>query len=101
MTFDHRVGLDLDKDLLSQLAKGGARPVSFRRRRAGHREFFVKEVQSLISPVARRVQLEINYDPSLGWNTLRLRPQHSANRINLKLDDMNQGLTEVVMMRFK
>ena len=96
------VGLDLDKDLLSQLAKGGRGLFHFVADAQDIEKVFVKEVQSLISPVARRVQLEINYDPNLELEHLYgYEPQHSTNRINLNLDDMNTGLTEVVLMRFK
>ncbi|HEY0404236.1 MAG TPA: von Willebrand factor type A domain-containing protein [Pyrinomonadaceae bacterium] len=96
------VGLDLDKDLLNKLAKGGRGLFHFVADAQDIEKVFVKELQSLVSPVARRVQLEINYDPGLELAQLYgYEPQHSTNRINLKLDDMNQGLTEVVMMRFK
>jgi Mg-chelatase subunit ChlD len=96
------VGVDLDKDLLSQLAKGGRGLFHFVADAQDIEKVFVKEVQSLISPVARRVQLEINYDPDLELAQLYgYEPQHTSTRINLKLDDMNQGLTEVVLMRFK
>jgi hypothetical protein len=96
------VGLDLDKDLLRQLAKGGRGLFHFVADAQDIEKVFVKEVQSLISPVARRVQLEITYDPELELAHLYgYEPQYGANRINLKLDDMNQGLTEVVLMRFK
>lgn len=96
------VGLDLDKDLLSQLAKGGRGLFHFVADSQDIEKVFVKELQSLISPVARRVQLEINYHPDLELEKFYgYEPQYSTNRVNLKLDDMNQGLTEVVLMRFK
>lgn len=96
------VGLDLDKDLLRQLANGGRGLFHFVADSADIEKVFVKELQSLISPVARRVQLEINYDPALELEQLYgYTPQYSTNRVNLHLDDMNSGLTEVVLMRFK
>jgi Mg-chelatase subunit ChlD len=96
------VGLDLDKDLLRQLAKGGRGLFHFVADAQDIEKVFVREVQSLVSPVARRVQLEVNYDPALELeNIYGYEPQHGANRVQIKLDDMNQGLTEVVMMRFK
>jgi hypothetical protein len=96
------VGLELDKDLLRTLAKGGRGLFHFVADSQDIEKVFVKELQSLISPVARNVQVEINYDPGLELEHLYgYDPQFSANRVTLKLDDMNQGLTEVVMMRFK
>ncbi|HEX8491379.1 MAG TPA: VWA domain-containing protein [Pyrinomonadaceae bacterium] len=96
------VGLDLDKDLLRQLAKGGRGLFHFVAAAQDIEKVFVNEVQSLISPVARRVQLEIDYGPELELEHLYgYEPQYSSNRINLKLEDMNQGLTEVVLARFK
>lgn len=96
------VGLDLDKDLLRQLSKGGRGLFHFVADAQDIEKVFVKEVQSLISPVARRVQLEIAYSPELELEHLYgYEPQHGNNRVTLKFDDMNQGLTEVVLMRFR
>jgi Mg-chelatase subunit ChlD len=96
------VGLDLDKDLLRELAKGGRGLFHFVANAEDIEKVFVREVQSLVSPVARRVRLEIDYDPALELEHLYgYEPQHSASGVKLTLDDMNQGLTEVVMMRFK
>jgi Ca-activated chloride channel family protein len=96
------VGLDLDKDLLRTLAKGGRGLFHFVADSQDIEKVFIKEVQSLISPVARRVQLEINYDSQLELEQLYgYEPQHIGNSVRIKFDDMNQGLTEVVMMRFR
>lgn len=96
------VGLDLDKDLLRDLARGGRGLFHFVADVQDVEKVFVKELQSLVSPVARRVRVEIDYDPELEPTHLYgYEPQYSTNRATLNLDDMNQGLTEVVLMNFR
>jgi hypothetical protein len=63
---------------------------------------FVDELQSLISPVAYEPRLEIDYDPDL--ELIRLfgyQPELRRSGATLKLDNMNQGLTQVVLLRFR
>jgi hypothetical protein len=59
-------------------------------------------VQSLIAPVARNVKLEIEYARELALtHVYGYEPHYGSNRVSLHLDDMNQGLTEVVLLTFQ
>lgn len=96
------VGLDLNKDLLRTLAKSGRGLFHFVADTEDISKVFIKEVQSLISPVANEPNLEIEYDANLELAQLYgYEPQTSRNRIRLKLDNMNSGMTQVVLLRFR
>jgi Ca-activated chloride channel homolog len=96
------VGLDLNKDLLRQLAKSGRGLFHFVADAQEVEKVFLKEVQSLVSPVAAEPNVEIDYDAGLELAQLYgYEPQLRRSGATLKLDNMNQGLTEVVLLRFK
>jgi Ca-activated chloride channel family protein len=96
------VGLDLNKDLLRQLAKSGRGLFHFVADAQDIKKVFIKEVQSLVSPVASEPNVEIEYDAGLELAQLYgYEPQLRRNTVMLKLDNMNNGLTEVVLLRFK
>lgn len=96
------VGLELDKDLLRTLAKSGRGLFHFVGETEDVEKIFVSEVQSLMSPVARNVELSVEFD-----NSLRLEkvfgyaPQRTANSVKIPLENMNNGLTAVALMRFR
>ncbi|HEX8889599.1 MAG TPA: VWA domain-containing protein [Pyrinomonadaceae bacterium] len=97
------VGLDLNKDLLRELAKSGRGLFHFVADAEDINKVFVKEVQSLVSPVASEPNVEIMYDAS-DLEVAQLygyEPKIRDGRVTLKLDNMNSGLTEVVLLRFK
>jgi len=96
------VGLDLNKDLLSQLAKSGRGLFHFVEDAQDSEKVFVKEVQSLVSPVATEPSVEIDYDPDLELVKLYgYEPRYHGNGATLKLDNMNHGLTQVILLRFR
>jgi Ca-activated chloride channel homolog len=96
------VGLDLNKDLLRTLAKSGRGLFHFVADTEDITKVFVKEVQSLVSPVASEPNLEIEYDSSLELaQVYGYEPQASGNGLRIKLDNMNSGMTQVVLLRFK
>jgi Ca-activated chloride channel family protein len=96
------VGLDLNKDLLRQLAKSGRGLFHFVADVQDIKKVFIKEVQSLVSPVATEPNVEIEYASDLELAQLYgYEPQLRRNVVTLKLDNMNNGLTQVVLLRFK
>jgi Mg-chelatase subunit ChlD len=96
------VGLDLNKDLLRQLAKSGRGLFHFVADAQDIKKVFIKEVQSLVSPVASEPNVEIDYDSGLELAQLYgYEPQLRQNAVTLKLDNMNSGLTQVVLLRFR
>ena len=96
------VGLDLNKDLLRELAKSGRGLFHFVAAAQDIEKIFAREVQSLVSPVATEPNVEIEYDSGLELVQLYgYEPQVSDHDVTLKLDNMNSGLTEVVLLRFR
>jgi hypothetical protein len=96
------VGFDLNKDLLRDLAKSGRGLFHFVADAQDIEKVFAKEVQSLVSPVATEPNLEIAYDSDLELVQLYGYEPHERDReVRLKLDNMNSGLTQVVLLRFK
>jgi Ca-activated chloride channel homolog len=96
------VGLDLNKDLLRQLAQSGRGLFHFVADAQDIEKVFIDELQSLISPVAYEPNLEIDYDSDLELIQLYgCQPELRKSGVTLKLDNMNHGLTEVVLLRFR
>lgn len=96
------VGLDLNKDLLRQLAKSGRGLFHFVADARDIEKVFITELQSLISPVASEPKVDIDYDSGLELVQLYgYDPLLRKNGMTLKLDNMNQGLTQVILMRFR
>lgn len=96
------VGLDLNKDLLRHLAKSGRGLFHFVADAEDIEKVFIKEVQSLVSPVASQPDLEIEYDDGLELVQLYgYEPLSTRNYVRLKLDNMNHGMTQVVLLRFR
>jgi len=96
------VGLDLNKDLLRELAKSGRGLFHFVADTEDIEKVFIKELQSLVAPVAYEPNVEIVYDPALELEQVYgYEPQLRKSGVKIKLDNMNHGLTQVVMLRFR
>src|SRR6185295_7694653 len=95
------VGRDLDNDLLRTLAQRGHGLYHFVADARDIEKVFVNEVQSLVSPVARDVRVEIVSDVSLRLEHIYgYQPRYSTNRVTLDMEDLNNGATEVVILKY-
>ncbi|HEX8738350.1 MAG TPA: VWA domain-containing protein [Pyrinomonadaceae bacterium] len=96
------VGLNLNNDLLRTLAESGRGLYHFVSDYQDIEKVFVTEVQSLVSSVAKRVEVSVNYDANLQVEKIYgYAPRLRANGFSINLDNMNNGLTQVVMVRFR
>ena len=96
------VGLELNNELLRTLARSGRGLYHFISDYQDIDKVFVNEVQSLISSVAKRVELNVDPDPSLRVEKVfGYSPRYRGNGFSIGLDDMNNGLTQVVMIKFR
>ncbi|HEV8487916.1 MAG TPA: VWA domain-containing protein [Blastocatellia bacterium] len=96
------VGLDLNQDLLRQLAKSGRGLFHFVADAQDLHKVFIKELQSLLSLVATEPRVEVSYHSDLHLaQVYGYEPELHEDSVALKLDNMNQGLTQVVLLRFK
>lgn len=96
------VGLDLNNDLLRTLAERGRGLYHFVSDYQDIEKVFVNEVQSLVSSVAKKVEVSVDYDANLQIEKIYgYEPRLRANGFSINLDNMNNGLTQVVMVRFR
>jgi Mg-chelatase subunit ChlD len=96
------VGMDLNKDLLRELAKSGRGLFHFVADAEDIEKVFIKEVQSLVSPVAYEPNIDIAFDPALELQQVYgYEPLFRKSGVKIKLDNMNNGLTQVIMLRFR
>jgi Mg-chelatase subunit ChlD len=96
------VGLDLNKDLLRDLAKSGRGLFHFVADAQDIDKVFLREVQSLVAPVANEPNLQVEYGPGVELvQVYGYEPERYPGGLRVKLDDMNQGLTQVVLLRFR
>ena len=95
------VGQDLDNDLLRTLSRKGRGLYHFVADPNDIAKIFVNEVQSLLSPVARDVRVEITQDSSLCLDRLfGYSPRIEGNRMTLDLDDLNSAATQVILLQY-
>jgi len=96
------VGLDLNNDLLRTLARSGRGLYHFISDYKDIDKVFVNEVQSLVSSVAKRVEVRIEYGSGLQVEKIfGYQPRYGNGTVSVTLDDMNNGLTEVIMAKFR
>src|ERR1700752_3100063 len=96
------VGLDLNNDLLRTLARSGRGLYHFISDYQDINKVFINEVQSLVSSVAKNVQVKIEYGPGLQVaKVYGYTPQYGNGHVTVPRDDMNNGLTQVVMAKFR
>ncbi|MCM3872708.1 MAG: VWA domain-containing protein [Pyrinomonadaceae bacterium] len=96
------VGLELNNDLLRTLARSGRGLYHFISDYKDIDKVFVNEVQSLISSVAKNVTVRIEYGPGLQLEKIYgYAPTNSNGSVSIVMDDMNNGLTQVIMAKFR
>ena len=96
------VGMNLNNDLLRTLARSGRGLYHFVADYQDIEKVFVNEVQSLISQVARKVEVNVDYDSNLQVEKIYgYAPRMRANGFSVSMDNMNNGLTQVIMTRFR
>src|SRR6185312_7972383 len=96
------VVLDLNNDLLRTLARSGRGLYHFISDFKDIDKVFVNEVQSLVSSVAKNVEVRIEYGPGLQVEKIYgYQPRYGNGTASVALDNMNNGLTEVIMAKFR
>jgi Mg-chelatase subunit ChlD len=96
------VGLELNNDLLRTLARSGRGLYHFISDYKDINKVFVNEVQSLVSSVAKNVEVRIEYGSVLQLQKIYgYAPRYSTNSVSVVMDDMNNGLTQVIMAKFR
>ncbi len=95
------VGLDLNRDLLQDLAKSGRGLFHFVADSEDIEKVFVRELQSLISPVATDPSIEIDFGSGMELTKVYgYEPKRSKNSVTIPLDNLNSGATQVILLSF-
>ena len=95
------VGYTTNQELLKQLAESGRGLHHFIADDAEIRKVFVDELQSLVAPVARDAEVEISWPASLLVDEVYgAKVRHDTQSMRFSLNDMNHGLTQVVLVEF-
>lgn len=96
------VGMELNNDLLRTLAKSGRGLYHFVADSIDIEKVFITELQSLISQAARQPELTVENSSGLTMEKIYgYTPRIRANGASISLENMNNGLTQVVMMKFR
>ncbi|MCB9869675.1 MAG: VWA domain-containing protein [Planctomycetes bacterium] len=94
------VGKDFNHELLARLAKAGHGLFHFVSDRQQVEKVFVDEAQSLSGAVARDVRLEVRHGRDIEVDEVfGYRPAMRRGGFSVPLDDLNHGLTSVVLAK--
>lgn len=95
-------GAEIDRALLARLAEGGHGLAHFIGDDEDITKVFEREAQSLFEPVARDVELTLEWPAGLELEQVYgYAPRCEGQRLHLRLDDLNVGTTQVVLASVK
>ncbi len=95
------VGNNVNLDLLQQIAKAGKGQCHFIGLAEDIEKVFINEVEGLLSPVARNVSVEIQFDTGLEISHIYgYSPKFRNKGVIFELENMNSGRTQIVMVKF-
>jgi uncharacterized protein YegL len=97
------VGEGYNVALLSQLATLGGGLLEHVGDARSMQEAFVNQLNSVLFPTAKNVEVEITYNKQLTYKQLMGFPitEHSGNRLKIKLKNMYSGLNQLAYLQFK
>ncbi len=97
------VGEAYNVALLQKLATLGGGLLEHVGDAAGMREAFINQLNSVLYPIAKNLEVEITYNKHLEYKQLLGFPltEKSGNRLKLKLKNMYAGLNQLAFLRFK
>ena len=96
------VGVDFNYKLSRQLTKNGKNQIHFINDPADIQKIFIDEVEALLYPAAKNPYLEIEFGDDLEVAQFYgYEPTILNEKIQLNLNNMNAGLTQVVMAKLK
>ena len=96
------VGSNFNHQLMRSLTNAGRGLLHFVADDADIEKTFVDELESLLSPVARRVSVEIEFEEPLQLIHVRgYQPSIDGRTVMVGLQDLNHGATQVILARFR
>ena len=96
------IGVDFNYDLSRKLTSSGKNQIHFINNPDDIQKIFINEVEALLYPVAKQSYLEIEFADNLELlQFYGYEPTTTNNTIRLNLNNINAGLTQVVLAKFK
>ncbi len=96
------IGVQVNDGLARQITQSGKHSFHYVNDSEDIKKIFVDEVEAIFSTIAKEVQLTLEYDENLVLDELYgYAPAFKNNKMILKLNNMNAGLTQVVLAKFK
>lgn len=96
------VGVDFNYGLSRQLTRSQKSQIHFVNDPADIEKVFVEEAEALLAPVAQNVALVIEHAGDLELEHLYgYSPRFEKFKIIIDLDNINAGLTQVILLKFK
>ena len=98
------LGVDFNNGLLREIADSGRGVMHYVGDAKDIKKVFVDEIDSVLAPAARKVKLTLDLDedsatPKIYGYQQQQESKDNGQRYVFKLDDLNHGATQVVMVR--
>lgn len=95
------VGMDFNTDLSRKITDNAKSSIYFINDSEDIKKVFIDEVESLLCPVTRNAKLILEFDEGIALETFfGYTPTIGKNRLELDLNNMNKGLTQIFLARF-
>lgn len=95
------VGVDFNVDLSRKITENAKSSIYFINDSEDIKKVFIDEVESLLCPVATEAKLVLEFDEGISLdNFFGYQPIIKKNRLELELNNMNRGLTQIFLARF-
>lgn len=95
------VGVDFNTDLSRKITDNAHSSIHFINDSEDIKKVFIDEVESLLCPVARDAKLILEFDEGIELeNFFGYTPTVRTNRLEVDLNNMNRGLTQIFLARF-
>ena len=95
------VGYGVNYELLRQIAKNGKGANHYVGCAEDVQKVFIDEVESLLSPVAKEVSLDVEFENGLVlFDVYGYSPQIGVNKVHFEVDDINSSLTQIFLLKF-
>ncbi|MFT6501073.1 MAG: hypothetical protein ACJASQ_001183 [Crocinitomicaceae bacterium] len=95
------VGVDFNTDLSRKITDNAKSSIYFINDSEDIKKVFIDEVESLLCPVTRDAKLILEFDKGIALEKFfGYSPTVGKNRLELDLNNMNKGLTQIFLARF-
>jgi len=96
------IGVQVNDALARQITQSGKHSFHYVNDSEDIKKIFVDEVESIFSTIAKEVKLTIELDDNLEMTDFYgYAPRYKGNQIEISMNNMNAGLTQVVLAKIK